>query len=177
MQINIPSTLIGMAEYDRAYMLEHCIDVYFRYRDRHFHVLTYGTIIPTALNNVEKNRSLQHHVAIDSEGTKSRGEILIEQDYVNEIKDASMQVSGGLGNEQLVPKEETIVQMFRPNAELGFYSYDCIKELEEGKGLYRLVAYPGEGIDIREYETMPEYTGIEIVEEDEQRGVIIKFKM
>lgn len=167
-----------MAEYDINYMQEHCIDVYFRYDNRHFHVLTYGTIIPAALNNVERNRSLQHHVSVDFEEIQIKGEIHIEQDYVTEVRNASIQASGELArNEQLVPDEETIVQMFKPNAELGFYSYDCIEELEEGRGLYRLVAYPGEGIAPQRYEALPEFTGIDIVEQDEQRGVIVKFTM
>lgn len=167
-----------MAEYDRAYMQEHCIDVFFRHGDRPFHVLTYGTIIPETLNNVERNRSLQHYVSIDLEETRNIGDIHIEQDYVTEVRNASIQASGELArNEQLVPDEETIVQMFKPNAELGFYSYDCIEELEEGRGLYRLVAYPSEIITPQMYGALPEFVGIDIVEQDEQRGVIVKFMM
>ena len=67
--------------------------------------------------------------------------------------------------------------MFEPMAKLGFYSYDCVQELENGKGLYRLVAYPGSGIVERKYDGLPEFDGIEVVEESEERGIILQFKM
>jgi hypothetical protein len=67
--------------------------------------------------------------------------------------------------------------MFRPAAELGFYSYDCIEELENGRGLYRLVAYPEGEMEILPYDNMPNYDGLEVVEWDEERGLIISFRM
>lgn len=167
-----------MAEYGRKYMQEHCIDVYFRYGSRPFHVLTYGTIIPAILNDVGRNRSLQHQVAVDVEKPGFLRQVIIEHDYVNDVRDASKQASGDKAkNEQLIPDEETILQMFKPNAELGFYSYDCIEELPDGRGLYRLVAYSSAGINDHKYANLPELDELEVVEYDEKRGVIMKFSM
>ena len=53
-----------MARYDLNYMRDHCIDLYFRYRGMPFHVLTYGTMIPPTLNDVDVNRALQHQTAV-----------------------------------------------------------------------------------------------------------------
>ena len=141
-------------------------------------MLTYGTIIPTALNDVARNRALQHQVAVDRDGLKKPGVVHIEQDYVTTVRNRSIQASGNLARfEELIPDEDTIVQMFKPNAELGFYSYDCIEELPDGRGVYRLVASPDEGVDSHKYDTLPEYSGIEIIQTDQGRGLIIEFRM
>lgn len=163
-----------MAEYEIGYMQEHCIDVYFFFGDLPFHVLTYGTIIPTALNDVDRNRRIQHQVAVDMDGTQNDDAVHIEQGYVTEIRAVTAQL---VEDETLIPDERTIVQLFKPAAELGFYSYDCIEELEDGRGLYRLVAYPGTGIVARVYDDMPDYNGIDVVELDEERNLIIRFRM
>lgn len=165
-------------EYDLEYMQEHCIDVFFKYGNKPFHVLTYGTVIPLALNNVETNRSLQHQIAVDVSGLQIPREVHIEQEYVTTIRRDSIQASGEYaGDEELPPNENVVVQMFKPMAELGFYSYDCIEELDDRMGLYRLVAYPEGVIMAPEYKDLPEFAGIDVVEQDENRGVIISFKM
>jgi len=167
-----------MAEYEKEYMQEHCIDVYFRYGERPFHVLTYGTIIPAALNDVDRNRALQHQAVVDWEFLETLIAVHINQEYVSAVRSESIQASGDMAiYEQLIPNEDTILQMFRPNAELGFYSYDCVEELENGRGLYSLVAFPGTGMNNHGFETLPEFSGIEVVEKDEQMGLIIKFIM
>lgn len=167
-----------MAEYDKDYMQEHCIDVYFRYGERPFHVLTYGTIIPALLNDVDRNRSLQHQTAVDWEALAIPSVVNINYEYVSAVRRESIQAAGDMARyEQLIPDEDTIVQMFKPNAELGFYSYDCVEELEDGKGRYRLVAYPGMEINVHDFDTLPEFTGIEVAEEDEESGIILQFKM
>ena len=159
-------------------MREHCIDVYFKYRGKAFHALTYGTIIPHVLNDVDRNRKLQHQVAVEIARHRNPVDTHIEQEYVASVRNDSIQASGNSeGNKQLIPDESMIVQMFKPNAELGFYSYDCIEELENGRGLYRLVAAPGAGIDAQDYEGLPSFEGIDVVEFDEQRRVVVKFIM
>lgn len=163
-----------MAEYEMGYMQEHSIDVYFRYGGRPFHVLTYGTAIPAPLNDVDRNRRIQHQVAVDMDGLMNPVAIHIEQDYVTAVLDATRELNR---EELFVPNEDTILQMFRPATELGFYSYDCIKELENGGGLYRLVAYPEGEMEIHPYDNMPNYDGLEVVEWDEERGLIISFRM
>ena len=159
-----------MAEYEREYMQEHCIDVYFSFGDRPFHALTYGTIIPAALNDVDRNRKIQHQVAVDMDGIRNVDAAHIEQSYVTAIREATAQL---VEDVELIPDEETIVQLFKPAAELGFYSYDCIEELEDGRGLYRLVASPGIGNVARVYDDMPDFDRIDVVEFDEQRNLII----
>ncbi len=167
-----------MAEYDIAYMQEHCIDVYFRYDGKPFHVLTYGTTIPATLNDVDRNRRLQHLVAVDIDEVQESNDVHIEQGYVFVVQEESVRGLGELAMyEDLVPDEETILQMFWPMAVLGFHSYDCVEELEDGRGEYRLVAYPGEDVPVREYNELPQFDGIEVVEKDEERGVIVRFRM
>lgn len=156
------------------YMQEHCIDIYFRYAGRLFHVLTYGTTIPAPLNDVDKNRGIQHYVAIDMDEMRDAHEVHVEQDYITAVHESFGEYAGAA---QLIPDEDTVLQMFKPVAELGFYSYDCIEELEDGRGLYRLVAYPGEGVEARPYDSMPEFDGIEVIERDEERDLIICFRM
>lgn len=156
------------------YMQEHCIDIYFRSGGIPFHVLTYGTTIPAALNDVDRNRRIQHQVALDMDWMRRPVEVHFEQDYVTAIQDASRELAR---EAQFIPDEETVLQMFKPVAMLGFYSYDCIEELEDGRGLYRLVAYPGEGIEAHPYDNMPIYNDIEVVERDDERGLVISFRM
>ena len=163
-----------MAEYDMEYMQEHCIDVYFRHGGRPFHVLTYGTTIPAALNDVDKNRRIQHQVAVDMEVIMNPIAVHVEQNYITAVLDATRELNRV---EQFVSDEDTILQMFKPVAELGFYSYDCIEELENGRGLYRLVAYPGGEMEMHPYDNMPDFNGIEVVERDEERDLIISFRM
>lgn len=159
-------------------MQEHCIDVYFNCNGIPFYVLTYGTIIPTALNDVDRNRELQHQVAIDLESRGNIVNVQIEQNYVNAIIRDSRQASESLSqNEELQPNEETVVQLFKPMAELGFYSYDCVKELEGGRGLYRLVAYPGIILRPRVHDDLPVFTDIIVVERNEERNLIVMFEM
>lgn len=167
-----------MAEYDLGYMQDHCIDVYFRYGNMPFHVLTYGTTIPVELNDVDRNRRLQHLVAVAIEDFEKELDVHINYDYVTAIRDASIQATGELArNEELIPDERTILQMFKPVAQLGFYSYDCVEELEDGKGEYRLVAYPVQGFQTNEYEELPQFEEIEVMESDEETGVVMKFRM
>ncbi len=159
-------------------MRDHCIDVYFRYNDKPFHVLTYGTIIPSVLNDVEVNRFLQHQVAVSLSEWQGNGVAKIEEDYVQAIREGVSQVIGdNINPERWMPTRSRILQIFEPMAKLGFYSYDCVQELEKGRGLYRLVAYPDEDISEKRYIIMPEFEGIEVVEEDKERGIILQFKM
>lgn len=167
-----------MAEYDLVYMQEHCIDVYFKYSHKPFHVLTFGTVIPSPLNNVDKNRLLQHQVAVEMEELRRGNTVVIEQGYVTTVLEDTLVIVREQGlNEKFLTDEDTILQMFKPAAELGFYSYDCIEELEDGRGLYQLVAYPGEEIEVSDYDNLPELNEIEIVEEDRQRGLVRLFRM
>jgi len=167
-----------MAEYDIGYMREHCIDVYFKYYGKAFHVLTYGTIIPLLLNDVDRNRELQHQVSIDIDQGMNALTVQIEQNYVSAVISDSRQASGDLAlYAGLQPVEETVVQLFKPVAELGFYSYDCIKELGDGKGLYRLVAYPIGNTHPRVYNDLPDFFNINVVDRDEERGLITTFEM
>jgi hypothetical protein len=58
-------------------------------------------------------------------------------------------------------------------AELGFYSYDCVEQFENGVGRYVLVAWPRtrHATDVE----IPTFDGlIEVVERD---GVLIEFRM
>lgn len=159
-------------------MLDHCIDVYFRYRGMPFHVLTYGTIIPQALNDVEVNRTLQHQAAVSMAEWQGDGVANIEEGYVLSVREGVIQAIGENDNpERWMPTRSRILQMFEPMAKLGFYSYDCVQELEQGRGLYQLVAYPGDGIVERRFAGMPEFEEIEVVEEDIERGIILQFRM
>ncbi len=167
-----------MAEYDLNYMLEHCIDVFFRYDGRPMHVLTYGTAIPAVLNDVERNRTLQHIVAVGIDELRNDVAVNIEQVYVTTVQEESVLALGEQArDERLVPDEETIVQMSKTVARLGFYSYDCIEELEDRSGIYRLVAYPEHGMANIEYERLPDFNGIDVIERDEDKDLIIKFRM
>ena len=167
-----------MAEYDLGYMQEHCIDVYFRHGGRPFHALTYGTTIPAALNDVDRNRRIQHQVAVDMEEVGNDPNVVINYDYVSAIINASILAAREYeGNENRIPEEGVILQMFKPAAQLGFFSYDCVEELEDGRGRYWLVAYPGVDMEIHPYDNIPDYEGLEVVDRDEESGMIISFIM
>lgn len=159
-------------------MRDHCIDLYFRYRGMPFHVLTYGTMIPLTLNDVEVNRTLQHQTAVSMEERQGDFIANIEEGYVQAVREGAYQAIGENDNsERWMPARRRILQMFEPMAKLGFYSYDCVQELEQGRGLYRLVAYPGDGIVERQFAGMPEFEGLEVLEEDDKRGIILQFTM
>lgn len=159
-------------------MRDHCIDVYFRYKGKSFHVLTYGTMIPPALNDVEANRILQHQTAVSMAEWQGDSVANIEEGYVQSVCDGVSHAIGENNNpKRWLPTRSRILQMFEPMAKLGFYSYDCVQELEQGRGLYRLVAFPGRDIVERQYAGMPEFEGIEVVEEDKERGIILQFRM
>ena len=117
-------------------------------------------------------------MAVDMEDVGNDPNVVINYDYVSAIINASIQAAGEYeGNENRIPEERVILQMFKPAAQLGFFSYDCVEELEDGSGRYRLVAYPGVDMEIHPYDNIPDYEGLEVVERDEESGLIISFIM
>lgn len=77
-----------------------------------------------------------------------------------------------------IPETEVLLRMFAPMAQLGFYSYDCIRVREDGKGIYMLVAspdYPADAIVPTPEVQLPMFNEIEVLEEE--NGVIIRFAM
>lgn len=72
-----------MARYSESYMREHCIDVYFRYRNANMHVLTDGNFIPEALNDRNLNRGLQQYFANVVPDIVTLNNIHIQRTYMN----------------------------------------------------------------------------------------------
>ena len=143
-----------MEKYSVLYMETHCIDVFFAYGEYPVHLLTAGSIIPDALNDILRNRSLQEETSRNETGTTSL-EISTNDAYVQELierhrsaigEDRRLaQFQGNNPNLNIYfpePTPEQITAHFRFYAGQGFYSYDCSELKKNGTAVYRLVAWP-----------------------------------
>lgn len=160
-----------MARYSESYMKEHCIDVYFTYRNMKMHVLTDGTFIPEELNDRDVNRTNQQMFARSLPDTITQDHVSIQQSYIGMLQN-SVGIYGPL------PGNEVLLRMFLPMAQLGYYSYDCVETYDNGKGLYKLVAIPdfsdgyqAQAVDVQ----LPEFNGLENVQAE--NGLIVSFVM
>lgn len=160
-----------MAVYSESYMREHCIDVYFRYRNTNMHVLTDGNCIPGALNDRVQNRGIQQVIANMVPDIVTLNSIHIQRTYLNLLRNSPI-------GEMVMPENEVLLRMFAPMAQLGFYSYDCIRTREDGKGIYMLVASPDYTANViapTPEVQLPMFNEIEVLEEE--KGVVIRFAM
>lgn len=160
-----------MARYSESYMREHCIDVYFTYRDMNMHVLTDGNLIPERLNDRDKNRTNQQLFAQILPDEISQENVSVQQDYIDSIRT-------NVDNYGPIPENEILLRMFLPMAQMGYYSYDCVETFENGKGRYKLVAVPdfknGYQAPIVNVQ-LPVYDGLESIHE--VNGLIVSFIM
>jgi len=123
-----------MSRYTDSYMRNHCIDVFFQYRQYQIHVLTYGSMIPEPLNNKENNREIQRMVALRQQENELQGEAEVNQSYLTRAR-----IIGEAFEQVFDPIVTTV--WFMPFAKMGFYSYDCIYA-NERMSLFKLVARP-----------------------------------
>ena len=141
-----------MIKYTDSYMREHCIDVFFSVSGVHIHVLTGGSLLPPALNDIQRNRTLQETIErklvqyretapeIAPETTPetadnliARNSVIINYDYWYQIQN---QVRETLRTyrfldysdndlSQIIPSFEDFNGHFARYALLGFHSYNC----------------------------------------------------
>lgn len=144
-----------MTKYSISYQQEHCIDVYFKLNGVKVHILTDGTLIPDNLNDRDRNRSLQKEVSILEPDTFDEKKVIINEKFLKHLKEEINQFN--LEGYQL-PCNTELLRMHIPVSQLGFYSYDCIQELQEGKGRYMLVSSPNPDENYPEIDiNLPEY--------------------
>lgn len=143
--------------YSESYMRNHCIDVFFRYKDIPIHVLTCGNLLPYPLNDLARNRKIQQQQAIRLEQIEERGgfrnEIRAQESYINYIRHQEQ-------NAHHEYNQEDFTSWFLPYAELGYYTYDCI-EFNDVESLFRLVAIPKEMVD--DYRELPVYDNLNVL--------------
>ncbi len=138
-------------------MKNHCIDVFFRYHDIPIHVLTYGSLLPVELNDLESNRNEQQRQARQMQRLNETGNlqnrIQAQASFLNYMRQL-IQEAGDEFN------QEDLVSWFLPYAELGFYTYDCISS-DDRQSVFKLVATPRAPINA--LESLPRFNHIEII--------------
>lgn len=175
-----------MVKYTDSYMREHCIDVFFSVSGVHIHVLTGGSLLPPALNDIQRNRTLQETIErklvqyretapeIAPETTPetadnliARNSVIINYDYWHQVQN---QVRETLRTyrfldfsdndlSQIIPSFEDFNGHFARYALLGFHSYNCYEVHEDGTATYRKVAGPiKNGIHILSDLDLPEHS-------------------
>ena len=139
-----------MDKYSIKYMENHCIDVFFACGQFPIHVLTSGSILPDALNDIVRNRTLQEEVERNENGGTS-SEVTTNTAYIQALIDRHRSVIekyrekaqfAGPNAEFPNPNPEQISSHFQYYASLGFYSYDCSEIKGDGTAVYRLMAWP-----------------------------------
>ena len=130
-----------MAQYSFNYMRSHCVDVFFQYHGIPIHALTYGSLLPELLNEMERNRNLQHQVAQRQLGEEYIVEVELNQAYLQLLRTETERY-GEIFN------FDVATQWFKNVARLGFYSYDCILNRNDFS-VFKLVARPRNNVEIR----------------------------
>jgi len=143
-----------MEKYSILYMETHCIDVFFAFGEYPIHLLTAGSMIPDALNDILRNRTLQEEIERNESGSTSL-EISTNDAYIGDLITRHYstieeyrrlaQFQGNDPNLNLYfpePVRDQITAHFRYYANQGFYSYDCSEVKENGTAVYRMIAWP-----------------------------------
>ena len=139
-----------MDKYSKKYMEEHCIDVFFKCGKFPIHVLTAGSLLPDALNDIVRNRTLQQITEAFSSNGPGAPTISVNKQYVqlllgkwdSYIEYGNQKNHPGHSDFLQRPDEEKITSRFRFYAGQGFYSYDCSEVYTDGTAEYRLMAWP-----------------------------------
>ncbi len=130
-----------MAQYSFNYMRSHCIDVFFQFHGIPIHALTYGNSLPDILNEMERNRNLQHQVAQRQLGGEYVVEAELNQSYLQWIRIETERYDE-------IFNRDVATQWFVNVARLGFYSYDCIFNWND-YSVFKLVASPRNNAEMR----------------------------
>ena len=112
--------------------------------------MTAGSIIPEALNDILRNRTLQEEIArnVGSAGPASPS---TNTAYVQSLIDRHLSVLDeyleirqfqGVNRIDIQPDAAQIPAHFLAYAKQGFYSYDCSEVKDDGTAVYRLMAWP-----------------------------------
>ena len=142
--------MLPMEKYSIKYMETHCIDVFFACGQYPIHILTAGSIIPDALNDILRNRTLQEeverNVGASGPASPSTNSAYI-QSLINKHLSVLEECRGikqfqGINKIDLEPDANQIPAHFLAYAKLGFYSYDCSEVKDDGTAVYRLMAWP-----------------------------------
>ena len=145
-----------MDKYSVKYMETHCIDVFFACGPYPIHILTACSIIPDALNDILRNRTLQEEIE-RNEGGAAVSAISSNGDYIKSLIEKHRSVIAEyrqkLQSNELIeyfpnPDVEQIISHFRYYANQGFYSYDCCEVKDEGTAVYRLMAWPDKTLQL-----------------------------
>lgn len=155
-------------------MKSHDIDFYYRGHDKCFHLMSYGNLIPKILNDKIKNRKVQQKIArlITENNEVQNLDVIVNYLYVNRILEL---IKEWENNEdfQINIKVEDIVSYFVENTKLGFYSFDFLKNDDDGNDIYQLVSKPKNDVDMQNWQFLPEYLEYEYSEKEE----ILKIKV
>ncbi len=139
--------------YSDNYMKNHCIDVFFRYQDLPIHVLTYGSILPPTLNDLERNRKEQQRQAKQIDEQIEQADFDAESAFIMYMR----QDAENVGYEF---NESEVIEWFMPYARAGFYTYDCIS-CDERQSIFKLVAMPRSRTNV--LNELPAYENIEVL--------------
>lgn len=139
--------------YSDKYMKNHCIDVFFRYQDLPIHVLTYGGILPPALNDLERNRKEQQRQARLIDEQVGQADIQPEGSFISYMRQDAENVGYEFNRSE-------VIEWFMPYARAGFYTYDCIS-CDDSKATFKLVAMPSGKTNA--LDELPVYEYIEVL--------------
>ena len=139
--------------YSDKYMKSHCIDVFFRYQDLPIHVLTYGSILPPTLNDLERNRKEQQRQARQIEEQVGQVNIQPEEAFISYMRQDAENVGYEFNRSE-------VVEWFISYARAGFYTYDCIS-CDDSQATFKLVAIPSENTNA--LDELSAYEDIEVL--------------
>lgn len=129
-------------------METHCIDVFFTDGKKPIHIMTAGNTIPDDLNDILRNRTLQEEIE-RNEGGAVNSAFSINDNYIqelvqrhNSVVDEYRQRVQGSNVSCPAPDARQISSHFSYYASQGFYSYDYSELRDDGKAVYRLMAWP-----------------------------------
>lgn len=131
-------------------METHCIDVFFACGQYPIHILTAGSKIPDALNDILRNRTLQEEIE-RNEGGAAPVATSTNTSYIRSLRNKHYTVIEeyqkisqfqGYNEFDLQLEDNQISAHFLVYARQGFYSYDCSEIKEDGTAVYKLMAWP-----------------------------------
>ncbi len=165
-----------MEKYSKKYLRTHCVDFYFSFQNKPFHIVTDGCLVPDVLSNIVKNRKLQQLYAgyysadvIDD----LEGECIVNENYLHSIIEMTQYRLGQLFKdtqlndsdiEEFLPSRQDILESHLYMSALGFYSYSCVWDKDGCH--FILVSAPKNPNKFDNIQSLPQCTENEISMDD-----------
>ena len=168
-----------MEKYSNKYLRTHCVDFYFSFRNKPFHIVTDGCLVPDFLSSIETNRKLQHFFAdyYPSDGIDAlEGDCIVNENYLRSIFEMAQERLEQLNKDTQL--NDSDVEIFLPSRQdllashlymsaLGFYSYSCVWDnVDETDCHFVLVSEPKSTKEFDNIQDLPQCSEDEIAMDD-----------